>query len=698
MSENKQSHQSGAKTRIRGVLSLHNRGFGFLLVPGGQDVFIPLDNIGGALDGDTVEAEVTARPKSKNPIGRIISVVSQGRNEFVGIYKNAGGRQEVLPEEDSLTRPIRVTKPGRAKNGQVVVVSRSGEITDVIGYPDETGVDLQMVARSKGLPKEFPPEVLAYTRGISEPNFRKLKKHRLDLRKELCFTIDPVSAKDFDDAISLRQLPSGMFELGVHIADVSYYVGEGSPLDAEARRRATSVYFVDHVIPMLPERLANELCSLRPDEDKPAYSVLMTINSRGDVVDYSIRETIIRSKRRFTYQEVEDILDGAHNPLGKTIHLLQMISLLLRRRREEDGSIDFDATVPVITLDANGIPSEVRPSQRLDAHRLVEECMLVANRTVARHVQALGNPPFVYRVHQRPTPEDAKAFLDLLKAQGIAYRTPGGELESEDYRKLLGIIENLDFKDLIEKVALRSMTKAVYSTENTGHFGLAFDAYTHFTSPIRRYPDLVIHRLLKKYALVEKPRADKKAEAELQQICENSTAMEIRATEAEREYTRIKSMQFLSSRVGESYEGIISGVTSFGIFVQLKDFLIDGLVHVSEMKDDRYELDKEQYQLTGQSTGKVLRLGDPVQVTIAQVSVEDQKADFRLVDPAQTPSKVSAVPRREGRKSSRAPGRTPATPQRSSGKGGTGKKNQATPAGTPESPKKRPRRRRKTGG
>jgi ribonuclease R len=510
-------------------------------------------------------------------------------------------------------------------------VSRDGKITEIIGYPDEAGVDLKMVARSKGLPKEFPSNVVQFTKNVSEPNFRQLKKNRLDLRKELCFTIDPETAKDFDDAISLKQLPSGMFELGVHIADVSYFVTEGSPLDEEACKRGTSVYFVNHVIPMLPEKLANELCSLRPNEDKPAFSVLMTIDSRGDVKDYSIQETLIRSKRRFTYQEVENIINGAHNPLGQTVHLLQMISLLLRRRREEDGSIDFDAAVPVITLNKNGIPSEVRPSERLDAHRLVEECMLVANRTVARHIQKIGAPPFVYRVHERPTPEDAKTFLDLLKAQGIHYRTPGGELESEDYRKLLGIIENLEFKDLIEKVALRSMTKAVYSTKNTGHFGLAFDAYTHFTSPIRRYPDLIIHRLLKKYALLKKPQGDKKQEKELDQICASSTAMEIRATEAEREYTRIKSMQFLSNKVGETFEGIISGVTSFGVFVQLKDFLIDGLVHVSDMKDDHYELDKENYLLKGQKHERVLRLGDPVTIKITRVSVEEQKADFSLI-------------------------------------------------------------------
>lgn len=621
--------------KVEGVISLHNRGFGFLIVPEGQDIFIPLDNVGQAMDGDTVRVRIESRPRGKNPIGRVESISKEGRREFVGLYTWKDGKPRVIPEDDSLTRPIPVRKAGNAKTGQVVVVSRDGNILDVLGYPDAPGVDVQMVLRSRDLPYEYPEELNRIARNIPQPNMRKLKKERLDFRKQLTFTIDPESAKDFDDAISLKQLPGGMFELAVHIADVSYFVEPGGKIDTEAAKRSTSIYLLNHVATMLPERLANDLCSLKPGVDRPAFSVIMTVNSRGEVLSYRIQESIIKSDRRFSYEQVEEILDGKYDPQGKTIHLLQAVSLLLRRQREETGSIDFNASVPVISLNDDGTPKSIEPSRRLDAHRLVEECMLTANRTVARHIEKIGSLPFVYRIHQRPEPEDARTFLNLLKAQGINYRIPEDELESEDYRKLLSIIENLEFKDLIEKVALRSMTKAVYSVENQGHFGLAFDAYTHFTSPIRRYPDLLVHRLLKEYGRtgIKLSEAEgQKRKKELQRLCDHASEAESLATDVEREYIRIKSMQFLKDRLGEDHEGIITGVTSFGLFVQLKDFMIDGLVHISEMKDDHYIFDGENYQLKGEKRKAVLRLGDPVKVRINRVSVEEQKADFRLLE------------------------------------------------------------------
>ncbi|AHC13915.1 ribonuclease R [Salinispira pacifica] len=622
-------------SNAEGIISLHNRGFGFLIVPEGQDIFIPLDNVGKAMDGDTVRVRIESRPRGKNPIGRVESILKEGRREFVGLYTRKDGKPRVIPEDDSLTRPIEVKNPGQARSGQVVVVSRDGTIGEVIGYPDAPGVDVQMVLRSRDLPYEYPAELNRIAQNIPQPNMRKLKKNRLDFRKQLTFTIDPESAKDFDDAISLKQLPGGMFELAVHIADVSHFVAPGSKIDEEAAKRSTSIYLLNHVATMLPERLANDLCSLKPGVDRPAFSVIMTVSSRGEVLSYRIQESIIKSDRRFTYEQVEEILNGGYDPLGKTIHLLQAVSLLLRRQREETGSIDFNASVPVISLNEDGTPESIEPSRRLDAHRLVEECMLTANRTVARHIEKIGSLPFVYRIHQRPEAEDARTFLNLLKAQGINYRIPEDELESEDYRKLLSIIENLEFKDLIEKVALRSMTKAVYSVENQGHFGLAFDAYTHFTSPIRRYPDLLVHRLLKEYGRtgISLSEAEaKKRKNELQRLCNHASEAESTATDVEREYIRIKSMQFLKDHLGEDHEGIITGVTSFGLFVQLKDFMIDGLVHISDMKDDHYIFDGENYQLKGEKRKAVLRLGDPVKVRINRVSVEEQKADFRLIE------------------------------------------------------------------
>jgi ribonuclease R len=343
---------------------------------------------------------------------------------------------------------------------------------------------------------------------------------------------------------------------------------------------------------------------------------------------------------------------------------MMMLSMVLRRAREERGSIDFDVPVPVISLDENGIPYEVSPSERLDANRLVEEFMLAANLTVARHMVAMNSRkkgreprPFVYRVHEKPDEQEVQEFLDLLQRLGINYRVPG-ELEPEDYRKILDLVENLEFKDFAEKVALRSMTKAVYSTDNIGHFGLAFEAYTHFTSPIRRYPDLLVHRLLKRYAAEETAAPEKGFKKKLQKICERCTEREIQAVEAEREHTKIKSMEFLSHKIGETYDGIIAGITSFGFFVELNHYLIEGLVHVSELKDDRYEFDKDNYTLTGQNKGKVYRLGDPVRVTIKAVSPEERKADFVPADeswePGNSPHRGKNVKRDNGGKSGKS--------------------------------------------
>jgi ribonuclease R len=682
-----------------GSLSVTARGFGFVspIKGQGQDIFIPLENMGTAMDGDKVSVEVLKTVPGKNPVGRIASVTKPASFDIVGVFHREGKKSYVVPNDERFKRNITIPQGGRgteAKNGQFVLVRRekwddprqdpTGRIVEIIGDTEEPGIDTLIIAKSKGLRIEFPSAVLKETQKLSLPSLNKEKHRRMDLRDRLCFTIDPDSAEDFDDAVSLVQKENGRFELGVHIADVSHYVHEESALDKEALSRGTSVYFVDKVLPMLPEKLSNELCSLKEGEDRLAFSVLMEIDSRGTVTDYRITESIIRSDHRFTYREVEEIINGKSHPHQKTINLMMMLSLVLRRAREEQGSIDFDVPVPVISLDANGIPYEVGPSERLDANRLIEEFMLAANQTVARHMVELNRRldeessrgrgqkkkgrtpasdifPFVYRIHEKPEENEVSSFLDLLQRLGIRYRVPG-ELEAEDYRKILGFVENLDFKDFAEKVALRSMTKAVYSTENAGHFGLAFDAYTHFTSPIRRYPDLLVHRLLKrcspkggagstskntkgnKKGPAGPAPADVKAAAsaaaalpdgfvkQLQQVCKSCTEREIRAVDAEREHSKLKAMEFLAGKVGEHYEGMIAGITSFGFFVELNHYLIEGLVHVSELRDDHYEFDKDNYALTGQKNGKVYRLGDPVRVKIKNVSVEERKADFVLAD------------------------------------------------------------------
>lgn len=656
--KNPATKQKSRQKLLNGHLSVHAKGFGFVTVKKGTDVFIPVENMLNAMDGDLVSVEIIKKVPQKSPKGKIVNILTLHKQEIIGVFKRSKDGGSVIPSDERYNNPITIPKESIStqkggkipKNGDLVVVVRtgwntddysfSGKIIDILGKPGNKGMDLLMVARNNDLTIPFPKQVTKELSTLADHDIQKEIKNREDFRSIPCFTIDPESARDFDDAISLTQLGNGRFELGVHIADVSYYVTEGSAIDREAYERGTSVYFVNNVIPMLPERLSNDLCSLKPHTDRLAFSVIMEIDSRGIVHHHRIRETIIKSAVRFTYEEVEEIIEGKKHPHAKTIHLMVMLSLILRKAREDMGSIDFDISEPAISLDSQGVPYAIRPRERIESNRLIEEFMLVANRIVAQHIAAQATrktqKPFVYRVHEKPDEQSVRSFFELLERMGLKYQL-GKELESDDYRKILDIIENLDYKYFIEKVALRSMTKAYYSTKNQGHFGLAFDSYTHFTSPIRRYPDLVVHRLLKFYAQQEKNKKKlTKSETtelstRLETICKHCSHREIRATQAEREFIKLKSMEFLSSKVGENYDGVISGMASFGMFVELSHYVIEGLVHVSELKGDHYDFDKDEYTLTGRKTGTVYRVGDSVKIKIKSVSKEEKRADFLLV-------------------------------------------------------------------
>ncbi len=635
------------------------------------DIFIGYDGLANAMDGDIVEAVITE--KGRKPAGKVVKVVERSGRNIVGVFRRTDRGGKVYPEDDRLPSSLVIPadevgaqrKGGELKDGQIVVAHLTewhdpskkpvGTIVDIVGDKDEPGIDLKVVALSRGLPLDFPEEVIREAEKLRDPDIKTVVKERTDLREIDCFTIDPDTAKDFDDAVSIRQLPSGLLEVGVHIADVSYYVRENSILDTEAWKRGTSVYFVRHVLPMLPERLSNVICSLVPGKPRLAFSVIMQVSSTGKVVSYRIEESVIESKHRFTYEEAEAVIEGKEHRYAPAIHLMQMLSQVLRRRREEEGSIDFDMTEAIIILDEEGIPRSITPKERLESHRLVEEFMLLANRVVAGHIVSEEKKrrtkiPFVYRIHEKPPEADVRSFLSVVENLGIPYKI-GDTVESDDYRNILSIIENLEFKDFVEKIALRSMTKAVYSTENKGHFGLAFDAYTHFTSPIRRYPDLIVHRLLKRYLgwlpagggteSGEKGKVSRKGNRKppvsgklygfLEKTCAQSSEREKTAVSAEREYTKIKSLEFLSQKIGHTYEGVISGVTSFGLFVELSHYLIEGLVPLSEMKDDYYTYDEEHHRYTGKDSGTTYRLGDPAKVKILRVSVADRKADFTFV-------------------------------------------------------------------
>ncbi|MFW6214725.1 MAG: ribonuclease R [Alkalispirochaetaceae bacterium] len=641
-------------SRVTGMLTMSAKGFGFVRNNDGPDIFVDYENRGTAMDGDTVTVEVFSRSSSAKPAGRIIAIVERSGRNIVGLFHTDGEGGKVYPEDQKLPASFRIAKGEVGKvrglaDGLVVVVQLKewrnpkekplGKVVEVLGRPDEPGMDLKLVARSKGLPLSFPTEVEKSAEKLSFPRLSRELNRRRDLREWPCFTIDPKDAKDFDDAVAIRQLESGLFEVAVHIADVGAFVGEGDTIDREAFNRGTSVYFVQSVIPMLPERLSNDLCSLRPKEDRLAYSVIMQLDSRGEVHNSEIVETVIRSHQRFSYEEAEGILKGSPHKYASQIHLLQLVASTLRQRRSEAGSIDFDMSEQHITLDREGIPRQIKPKERLNAHRLIEEFMLLANRIVAETVIGLEMKwkkelPFVYRIHQRPEREEIDSFLQAVSNLGIKYKV-GERVGPEDYRNILKTFENLEQREFVEQIALSSMTKAVYATVNKGHFGLAFEAYTHFTSPIRRYPDLLVHRLLKRYLPQDSGRGGPKPARGLQKFldtaCAQSSEREKLAVAAEREYTKIKSLEFLSRRIGNSYEGVISGVTSFGIFVELSRYLIEGLVPLKGLKDDFYKYDQENFRCVGEKSGKVYQLGGRVTARIKSVSVEERRAEFEIL-------------------------------------------------------------------
>jgi ribonuclease R len=490
------------------------------------------------------------------------------------------------------------------------------------------------VARSFGLSPEFPGAV-AQEAGllparITEDDLRG----RTDLRKLVCCTIDPEDAKDFDDAVSYEPIPGGA-RIGVHIADVSHYVREGSALDQEAYARGTSVYLVNEVIPMLPERLSNNLCSLRPDEDRLTYSTIMDVADDGTVTDYRIVKSVIHSRRRFAYEEVQRILDAGKGELADKLllPLWQAAQVQLKRRRK-NGSLDFDTGETKFRFDASGLPSQIVKKVRLDAHRLIEECMLLANKTVAMHIGARKKEaeirPFLYRVHDLPDPGRILDLSNFVKQFGFALDAKNG-VTSRELQKLLDKVEGSEVENLINEVALRAMAKAVYADKNIGHFGLAFSHYTHFTSPIRRYPDLVVHRLLHAYAQGLDARGIAMVRQRLPDIARQSSERERVAVDAERMSVRVMQVEYMKRHVGDQFDGVIGGVTKFGLFVEINDLLVEGLVHIRDMTDDYYLFDEKHYALRGRSRGKIYRLGDEIRVEVMGVDPKERRIKFAIV-------------------------------------------------------------------
>ena len=651
-----------------GILNVKTQGYGFVRRDDkGEDVFVSQKNMGPALHLDQVKVLLWARPVGRLAEGKVIEVLERGRNRIVGTYHETQKYSYVIPDELKITRDVMVGKEDfrDVKTGDKVVIEMThwgdtrrmpeGKVVEVLGSPDAPGVDVLSVIHSFELPVRFPQKVDAEAGRIPEGIQSADLKNRLDLRHKLVFTIDPEDAKDFDDAVSLGEHANGHVSLGVHIADVSQFVNPGSAIDTEALRRGTSVYLVDRVIPMLPEKLSNTICSLRPNEDHLTFSVIMEVSPEGEVVAYQIKESVIRSKYRFTYQEVQSFIDRLDNELKKsgkthsmgtaessrpdqdpdfrkTIDKMITLCRILKKRRYEEGSIPFDAPEPKVILDKKGTPIALGVRDRSESHGLIEEFMILANRTVAEHINRLRKDrsrkyPFVYRIHEKPDGKKLNDFVNFVRALGYVF-DPGRRVSAKKFQRLLEQVAGSKHAIIVEEIALRTMMKAMYATRNPGHFGLACAHYTHFTSPIRRYPDLVVHRLLKVYA--DEGDLSGLFPMKLSRICELASKKEITAQKAERESIKTKQLLFMKNHIGDEFNGVISGVTSFGIFVEIPEFLVEGLVHIKDLEDDYYLFDEIRYCLNGRNNGKVYQLGDSVRVLVMRVSLEMRKLDFML--------------------------------------------------------------------
>ncbi|MBD3287196.1 ribonuclease R [candidate division KSB1 bacterium] len=639
------------KTRmITGRLEVKTQGYGFVVQEDrARDVFISHLNMGTALNGDTVRVALFAETGGRNLEGKVTEVVERARKTIVGTYEEGRNWGIVVPDELKIQRDIYIPRETahNAKSGQKVVVKMlewedehlnpEGEIVEILGYPNEPGVDIKSIAKSFDLDLRFPHKVEQHARAIKADIPSQEIERRLDLRDELCFTIDPAESKDFDDAVSMKVLENGNYQLGVHIADVSYYVTEGSVVDKEALRRGTSVYMLNNAIPMLPEKLSNELCSLKPNEDRLCFSVLMELTPEAKKVRYDIKESIINSKRRFSYEEVQQIIEKpkSDKKFGQTLRTMFRLSKHLIEKRERRGGLDFDSHEVNIRLDENWKPVKIEKAERLDSHRIIEEFMILANTTIASHVsrnlnRETGNElPFPYRVHEKPGGDKLRDYIKFTRALGLDFPSHK-KITPKLFQNFIAGIKGDDRELLVSEITVRTMMKAKYDVENIGHFGLALKNYCHFTSPIRRYPDLVCHRLMKSY-LDDAASANIKRKR-IAQICEKSTEREIVAQEAERASIRAKKLEFMEQFIGDEFDGIISGVVSFGIFVELIDNLIEGLVHITNLPDDYYIHDENRYRLYGQHSGRVYQVGDRVRVQVVQVNREAKIIDFDLVE------------------------------------------------------------------
>ncbi len=646
-------HRSPAQG-VEGTLTIFKQGHGIVSVDSDprNEIYIGPKSLSTGMNGDTVEVALFAAHKkheknhNERREGEIIAVTKRANLDIVGTLEQSKNFFFVIPDDKKVPRDIYIPqeKINGAHPGDKVVVqfeswesdllNPEGKIVEIIGRAGEVSAEIRSVIKAFHLPTSFPSGVEEFVRKIPEAIPEEEIARRTDLRSLVCFTIDPADAKDFDDAISIEQLNSETFRLGVHIADVSAYVKENTPLDAEAYKRGTSVYLANQVVPMLPEKLSNNLCSLNPRVDRLAYTCFMDISVKGKVTAYSIVKSVINSKRRFTYEEVEKILDSGEGDFAGELVQLWTLASALRQKRMKSGSVDFDTREAKFRYDNSGKPVEVIVKERLKSHQLVEECMLMANQTVAKHIGLPKNessvPPFIYRIHDAPDMERLRELALFVQKFGHTLNV-SSSVSSKALQKLLNDVKGTPEENVITEVALRSMAKAIYSEKNIGHYGLGFDYYTHFTSPIRRYPDLIVHRLLEEYAHGMTQAQRKHHASRLPEMCRWSSDRERVAMEAERTSIKVMQSEYMKQHIGDEFDGIISGITHFGIFIEINDLLVEGMLHVRNIDDDYYIHNEKQYSLVGQHRGRTFRLGDSIKVKVTRVDVENREIDFAYV-------------------------------------------------------------------